>query len=53
MQFFSESDQSVYQETSSVTRDFKHPSEDYINYISTDLLAEMMNPQNDNQNTGR
>ena len=32
---FSESDQSSYQETSAVTRDFNHSNKDYVNYIST------------------
>ena len=32
---------------------FNHPSEDYINNISTDLSAEMMNTHNDGQNSGR
>ena len=50
---FSESDQSAYQETSAVTSDFNQPSEDYINYISTDLSVEMMNTQNDGQNSDR
>ena len=36
-----------------VTSDFNHPSKDYINYISTDLSAEMMSTQNDGQNNGR
>ena len=49
---FSESDQSAYQETSAVTSDFNHPSEDYINYISTDLSAVTMSIQNDAQNSG-
>ena len=39
---FSESDQSAYQETSAVTCDFNHPSEVYVNYISTDLSAQMV-----------
>ena len=39
---FSQSDQSVYQETSVVTSDFNHPSEDYVNYISADLSSGMM-----------
>ena len=38
---------------SAVTSDFNHPSEDYVNYISTDLSAEMMSTQNDGQNSGR
>ena len=50
---FSESDQSAYQETSAVTNDFNHPSEDYVNFISTDLSAQMMSTQNNGQNSGR
>ena len=50
---FSENDQSVYQETSAVTSDFNHPSEDYVTYISTDLSAQMMSTQEDGQNSGR
>ena len=30
-----------------------HTSQDYINYIATDLSAEMMNTKNDGQNSGR
>ena len=43
------SDQSAYQQTSAVTSDFNHPSKDYVNYISTDLSAQMMSIQNDAQ----
>ena len=50
---FSESDQPAYEETSAVTTDFNHPSKDYVNYISTDLSAQMMNTHNDGQNSGR
>ena len=39
--------------TSVVTSGFNHPSEDYINYISTDLTAAMICTQNDDQNSGR
>ena len=39
--------------TSTVTSDFNHPSEDYINYISRALSAEMMCTQNNDQNSGR
>ena len=39
--------------TSAVTIDFNHPSKGYINYISTDLSAEMMSTQNDGQNSDR
>ena len=35
--------------TSAVTSNFNRPSEDYINYISTGLSAEMMSTQNDGQ----
>ena len=38
---------------SAVTNDFNHPSKGYINYISTDLSAEIMSTQNDDQNSGR
>ena len=44
---FSESDHSASQERSAVTSDLNHPSEDYVNYISTDLSADMMSTQND------
>ena len=50
---FSESDHSTEQETLAATSDFNHPSEDYVNYISTDLLAQIMSTQNDGQNNGR
>ena len=50
---FSESDQSAYQETSAVSSDFYNPSEVYVNYVSTDLSAQMMSIQNDGQNSGR
>ena len=39
---FSEKDWSAYQETSVDTSDFNQPGEGYVNYISTDLSAEMM-----------
>ena len=39
--------------TSAVTSDFNRPYKDYINYISTDLSAEMMSIQNACQNSGR
>ena len=48
---FSESDQSSYQETSAVTRDFNHSNKGYVNYISTS--AQMMGSQNDGQNSSR
>ena len=47
---FYESDLSVYQKTSAVTNDFNYPSEDYVNFISTDLSAQMISTQNDGQN---
>ena len=50
---FSESDQSAYQETSAVTYSFNHPSKDYVNFISTDLSAQMMSTHNDGQSGGR
>ena len=50
---FSESDQSACQETSGVASDFNHPSEDYVNYISTDLSAKMISTQNYGQNSAR
>ena len=44
---------SIYlSQTSALPSDFNHPIKDYINYISTDLSAEMMNTQNDGQNSG-
>ena len=49
---FSESDQSVYQETLAVTSGFNHPSKDYVNHIFTDFTAQMMSTQNDGQSTG-
>ena len=54
MDFFSESDHSSYQETSVGSNDFDHPSEDYVNFISTDLSAQnvMVSTQNDGQNSG-
>ena len=48
---FSESDRSAYQECQ-VTGDFNYPSEDYTEYISTDLSAETMSTKNDDQNSG-
>ena len=42
----------AYQETSAVISDYNHLSEDYVNYISTDLSAQMMKTQNDGQNSG-
>ena len=46
---FSESDSLLTKK-----RQFNHPSEDYVNYISTDLLAQMMiSTQNDGQKSGR
>ena len=53
MKVFSESDQSTCQETSAASSDFSHPSKDYVNYMSTDLSAQMMSTQNDSQNSGR
>ena len=50
---FSESDQSAYQEGQQSHSDFNHPSEDCINYVSTDLSAEMMSAHNDDQNSRR
>ena len=50
---FSETKKSAYQEMSAFTSDFNHPSEDYVNCISTDLSAEMMSTQDDDQNSGR
>ena len=38
---FSESDHSAYKETSAVTNEFNHPNEDYVNFISADLSAQM------------
>ena len=32
---------------------FNHPSEDYVNYISIDLSAQMISTQNDCQNRSR
>ena len=43
----------LYQETSAVINDFNHPSEDFVNFISTDLSAQMMRTQNDGQKNGR
>ena len=42
-----------HQETSEVTNDFNHPSEDYVNRISTDSSAQMISTQNDGQSSGR
>ena len=38
--------------TSVVTSDFNHPSKEHINYISSGLSAEILNTQNDGQNSG-
>ena len=38
--------------TSTVTSDFNQPRKEYINCISSDLSAEMMSTQNDDQNSG-
>ena len=38
---------------SAVTNDSNNPREDCINYISADLLAEMMSTQYDDQISGR
>ena len=45
-----ESDQWTYQEMSAVTNDFNHPSQDYVNFVSTNLSAQMMSTQNYIQN---
>ena len=42
-----------HQETSEVTNDFNHPSEDYVNCVSTDLSTQMISTQNDGQSSGR
>ena len=42
---FSASDQSAYREKSAVTSNFIHPSEDYINHISTNLSFLLMSTQ--------
>ena len=48
---FSESDHSAYRNISAVTSYFfNHPNEGNINYISTDLPAQMMSTQKDGQN---
>ena len=47
-----QSDQSAFKETSATTSDFNHPSEDYVNQISTNLSAQMMSNQNNGQNGG-
>ena len=39
----------LYQKTP-VTNSFNHPSEDYVNFISTDLPDQMISTQNDGQN---
>ena len=52
-EILSEIKKSAYQEMSAFTSDFNHTSEDYVNYISTDLSAEMMSTQNDDQSSGR
>ena len=46
-------DQSAEQETSADTNNFNHPSKDYVNFISTDLSAQIMSTPNDDQNSGR
>ena len=51
-QKFCESDQS-YEETSRVTNGFNRRSENYVNFISTDLSAQMMSTWKDGQNSGR
>ena len=38
---------------STVSNDFNHPSENYVNFISTGLPAQMMSTQNGGQNSGR
>ena len=42
-----------HQETSEVTNDFNHPSEDSVNCVSTDLSTQMISTQNDGQSSGR
>ena len=34
---------------STVTNDFNHPNQDNVNFVSTNLLAEMRSTQNDIQ----
>ena len=41
-----------HQETSEVTNDFNHPSEDSVNCVSTDLSTQMISTQNDGQSSG-
>ena len=41
----------LIRETSAVTSDFNHLSEYYVNYVSTDLLAQMMGTQSDGVQT--
>ena len=43
----------LYQEKSAATNVFNHPNEDYSNFISTYSSIQMMNTQNDDQNSGR
>ena len=40
-------------ETSAVTNDFNHSSEDYANFVSIYSSAKMMSSENDSQNSGR
>ena len=42
----------VSQETSEVTSNIKHPRKYYVNYISTNLLTQMINTRNDSQGSG-
>ena len=53
--FFSEmtSVSELYQEKSAATNVFNHPNEHYSNFISTYSSIQMMNTQNDDQNSGR
>ena len=43
----------LYQEKSAATNVFNHPNEHYSNFISTYSSIQMMNTQNDDQNSGR
>ena len=45
-------DQSAEQETSADANDFNHPSREYVNFMSSDLVTQMMSTQNDDQNSG-
>ena len=45
-------DQSAEQETLADTNDFNHPSREYVNFMSSDLVAQMMSTQNDDQSSG-